>query len=215
MTPSGLFTLGDLPLQSVELIELTDGDLLWVRHFLSPDEATATFHHLRDHIPWRQDSLRIGGKQIPIPRLQAWYGDPGTDYSYSGLRLQPLPWLAALEQLKQRIEDYSNTRYNSLLANLYRDENDSVGWHADNEPELGHNPVIASLSLGDTRDFQLKHRKHPEQKLKLPLHNGDLLIMKGPLQHHWLHHVPKSKPPCQPRINLTFRRIFMQEPMKY
>lgn len=214
MTQSDLFTLGDLPLQSVELIELTDGDILWVRHFLPPEEADRLMDTLRQQIPWRQDSIRIAGKDTPIPRLQAWFGDADMTYTYSGLTLHPIPWLPALVTLKHRIETYSDTHFNSLLANLYRNEHDSVGWHADDEPELGENPVIASLSLGETRDFVLKHRDHPEQKLRLALQNGDLLIMKGALQHHWLHQIPKARTPCQARINLTFRRIFQEAPPK-
>lgn len=208
MTQSDLFSLNDLQLQSVELIEIDDGDILWIKRFLPKTDADTLLQTLQTEIPWRQDSIRIAGKDTPIPRLQAWYGDPGMTYSYSGLKLDPLPWTPALAAIKQRIEDYSDCHFNSLLANLYRTEQDSVGWHADDEPELGQNPAIASLSLGDTRDFQLKHRKHPEQKLSLPLQHGDLLIMKGALQHHWVHQIPKSKTPCQPRINLTFRRIF-------
>lgn len=206
MTQSDLFS--DLQLQSVELIEIDDGDILWIKRFLPKADADTLLQTLQTEIPWRQDSIRIAGKDTPIPRLQAWYGDPGMTYAYSGLKLDPLPWTPTLAALKQHIEDYSDCHFNSLLANLYRTEQDSVGWHADDEPELGQNPAIASLSLGDTRDFQLKHRKHPEQKLSLPLQHGDLLIMKGALQHHWVHQIPKSKTPCQPRINLTFRRIF-------
>ena len=206
MTQPDLFN--DLQLQSVELIEIDDGDILWIKRFLPKADADALLQTLQTEIPWRQDSIRIAGKDTPIPRLQAWYGDPGMTYTYSGLKLDPLPWTPTLATLKQRIEDYSDCHFNSLLANLYRTEQDSVGWHADDEPELGQNPAIASLSLGDARDFQLKHRNRPEQKLSLPLQHGDLLIMKGALQHHWVHQIPKSKTPCQPRINLTFRRIF-------
>ncbi|NPU94509.1 MAG: alpha-ketoglutarate-dependent dioxygenase AlkB [Gammaproteobacteria bacterium] len=206
MTQSDLFN--DLQLQSVELIEIDDGDILWIKRFLPKADADLLLQTLQNEIPWRQDSIRIAGKDTPIPRLQAWYGDPGMTYTYSGLKLDPLPWTLTLAAIKQRIEDYSDCHFNSLLANLYRNEQDSVGWHADDEPELGQNPAIASLSLGDARDFQLKHRTHPEQKLSLPLQHGDLLIMKGALQHHWVHQIPKSKTPCQPRINLTFRRIF-------
>lgn len=208
MTQKDLFTLGDLPLQSVELIEIDDGDILWIRRFLPAADADALFQTLLADTPWRQDSIRIGGKDTPIPRLQAWYGDPGMAYRYSGLTLDPLPWTPALTAIRQRIEDYSDCHFNSLLANLYRNEQDSVGWHADNEPELGENPAIASLSLGETRDFLLKHRDRPEQKVTMALEHGDLLIMKGALQHHWLHQMPKSKAQCGPRINLTFRRIF-------
>lgn len=209
MTPSDLFS--DLQLQTVELIEIDDGDILWIKRFLPKADADTLFQTLQTEIPWRQDSLRIAGKLTPVPRLQAWYGDPGTTYHYSGLTLDPLPWTPALATLKQRIETYSDCHFNSLLINLYRNEQDSVGWHADDEPELGQNPAIASLSLGETRDFQLKHRQHRDRKLSLPLQHGDLLIMKGALQHHWLHQIPKSKAPCDPRINLTFRRIFTKQ----
>lgn len=208
MTQTDLFNLDDLSLQTVELIELTDGDLLWVRCFLDRRQADHLMEALYREIPWRQDSLRIAGRDVALPRLQAWFGDPDMTYTYSGLTLHPTPWTPVLSALKHKIEDYTDTHFNSLLANLYRDENDSVGWHADNEPELGLNPIIASLSLGATREFVLKHRAHPEQKLRLDLRAGDLLIMKGPLQHHWLHQLPKLKAPCPPRINLTFRRIF-------
>ena len=210
MTQTDLFSLNGLDIQRVELIEIDDGDILWIKRFLPKSDADSLLQTLLADIPWRQDSIRIAGKPVPVPRLQAWYGDPGMTYTYSGLSLDPLPWSPTLAALKQRIEDYSDCQFNSLLANLYRNEQDSVGWHADNEPELGRNPAIASLSLGDTRDFQMKHRQRQEQKLSLPLQHGDLLIMKGALQHHWLHQIPKSKAPCQPRINLTFRRIFKE-----
>jgi len=207
MSQDDLFIFGDVPLQSVELIELEDGEILWARRFYDDDTAQQLYSRLQEEIPWRQDSIRIAGKETPIPRLQAWFGDPGISYTYSGLTLQPEPWNDTLQHIKEQIENYSDTQFNSLLANLYRDEQDSVGWHADNEPELGHNPVIASLSLGGERTFQLKHRQHPERKLALELRSGDLLIMKGAMQHHWLHQVPKSRQTCLPRINLTFRKI--------
>lgn len=207
MSQKDLFIFGDVPLQSVELIELEDGEILWVRHFYEEDTAQQLYSRLQEEIPWRQDSIRIAGKETPIPRLQAWFGDPGMTYTYSGLTLVPTPWTETLLQLKKQIEDYGDHQFNSLLANLYRNEQDSVGWHADNEPELGQNPVIASLSLGAVRTFQLKHRQHPERKLALELGSGDLLIMKGTLQHFWQHQIPKSRQPCEPRINLTFRKI--------
>lgn len=208
MTQKDLFIFDDLPFQNVERIELHDGELLWVRHFLPPQESSVLFSALLNTLPWQQDHLSIAGKSIPVPRLQAWIGDPGTTYHYSGLTLEPQPWTEALLTLRHRIEDYTDTHFNSLLANLYRNEHDSVSWHADNEPELGRNPVVASLSLGESRDLQLKHNHHKDQKISITLKNGDLLIMKGPLQHHWLHQIPKQKEPCLPRINLTFRTIF-------
>ena len=206
MTQSDLFNLGDLPLQSVELIELSDGDILWVKHFLPPEEANQLMATLQQQIPWRQDSIRIGGKDTPIPRLQAWFGDAGMTYTYSGLTLQPTPWLPALAAIKHRIEDYSDTHFNSLLANLYRTGLDSMGWHADDERELGPNPVIASVSLGQERRFDLRHRA-TGQTVRTLLPSGSVLVMAGATQHHWVHQVPRTTRPLQPRINLTFRLI--------
>ncbi|MEE2732444.1 MAG: alpha-ketoglutarate-dependent dioxygenase AlkB [Pseudomonadota bacterium] len=207
MSQNDLFIFGDVPLQSVELIELEDGEILWARRFYDEDTARQLYSRLQEEIPWRQDNIRIAGKEMPIPRLQAWFGDPGMNYTYSGMTLEPAPWSDTLLTIKEQIESYGDHRFNSLLANLYRNKHDSVGWHADNEPELGANPVIASLSLGAERTFQLKHRKHPERKLTLELASGDLLIMKGSLQHFWLHQIPKTRHATEPRINLTFRRI--------
>ena len=207
MTQKDLFIFDDLPFQSVELIELTDGEILWVRHFYEPAKCEQLYKELHSQIPWQQDQIRIAGKPQTIPRLQAWFGDKGLDYTYSGLTMTPNPWPALLKQIKQDIEQYSDSHFNSMLANLYRNENDSVGWHADNEKELGTNPVIASLSLGGSRDFLLKHNQHPDKKLSITLNDGDLLIMKGPIQHFWTHAIPKRTQPCEPRINLTFRKI--------
>lgn len=207
MTQKDLFIFDDLPLQSVELIELSDGEILWVRHFYAPEKCNDLLEKLTREIPWRQDNITIAGKSIPIPRLQAWFGDEGMNYSYSGLKLEPVPWSPELAAIKQDIESYCDTHFNSLLANLYRDNQDSVSWHSDDEKELGVNPTIASFSLGGCREFQLKHRAHQDKKLSIDLGNGDLLIMKGALQHNWLHCVPKKRQHCEPRINLTFRQI--------
>jgi len=198
---------GNSGVQRVELIELEDGEILWVKHYYSPDQAGALFSQLYQQVPWRQDQIRIAGKMTSLPRLQAWFADPGIHYGYSGIAMEPLPWIDCLRTIKQNLEAYSDNHFNSVLANLYRNQHDSVSWHADNETELGTNPTIASLSLGGTREFQLKHRLHPSKKLKIPMQSGDLMIMKGGLQHHWLHQIPKSKTPSEPRINLTFRRI--------
>jgi alkylated DNA repair dioxygenase AlkB len=144
------------------------------------------------------------GRRIPIPRLTAWHGAAG--YVYSGIRLTPAPWTPPLLELKALAERLAGQSFNSVLLNLYRDGRDSVSWHADNEPGLGRDPVIASLSLGAVRRFQLKHRRLPE-RLTLDLPHGSCLIMAGATQHHWLHQLPKTKAPVGPRINLTFRRM--------
>jgi alkylated DNA repair dioxygenase AlkB len=174
---------------------------------LASNIADTLFTQLTQTLNWKQDEMRIAGKVIPIPRLQAWYGDAESQYGYSGISLPPLSWTSELLEIKEKIESVTQCRFNSVLANYYRDGKDSVAWHQDNEPELGHNPVIASLSLGETRQFQLRHttQKYPTIKLNLP-HNA-LLLMSGDTQTNWYHQIPKTKKMVGPRINLTFRLI--------
>jgi alkylated DNA repair dioxygenase AlkB len=177
--------------------------------FLYPDalpqaEADRLFAELRGGIEWRQEVASLMGRRVTIPRLTAWHG--ATGYVYSGIRLTPAPWTPPLLALKALAEGLAGQIFNSVLLNLYRDGRDSVSWHADNEPGLGRDPVIASLSLGAVRRFQLKHRRLPE-RLTLDLPHGSCLIMAGATQHHWLHQLPKTARPVGPRINLTFRRM--------
>jgi alkylated DNA repair dioxygenase AlkB len=141
-----------------------------------------------------------------VPRLSAWYGDAGAVYTYSGLRLEPLPWTPVLLEIKQATERLSGTRFNSVLLNLYRDGQDSMGWHSDDEPELGPEPVIASVSLGALRRFVFQHKKR-RWRIALDLEPGSVLLMAGATQHHWRHALPKTRRPVAPRINLTFRTI--------
>lgn len=148
------------------------------------------------------------GRKIRQPRLIAWYGDAGRVYAYSGLRLDPLPWTPLLRDLKTRVEQASGAGFNSVLLNYYRDERDGIGFHSDDEPELGECPVIASLSLGEARTFVLKHKTLKSVKpVHLPLASGSLLVMKGDTQRCWRHGMPKESRPCGPRVNLTFRTI--------
>lgn len=148
------------------------------------------------------------GKWIDQPRLTAWYADPGLSYTYSGLEWEPMEWNDILLDLKSIVENYAQYSFNSVLLNLYRDGKDSMGWHSDDEPELGKNPVIASLSFGQSRMFHLKHRfDKSTEKVRMELVNGSLLVMRGTTQHFWHHQIPKSKRPLQTRINLTFRQI--------
>lgn len=188
-------------------IPIEDGSLCLWHPLLPPEQADMLFTQLTKTLHWQQDSMAIAGKQVLIPRLQAWYGDAGSQYSYSSIALEPLPWTAELLTIKNTLEAITQQPFNSVLANYYRDGNDSVAWHQDNEPELGHNPVIASLSLGETRQFQLRHLNgnYPTVKLNLP-HNA-LLLMSGSTQQYWLHQIPKTKKVVGPRINLTFRFI--------
>lgn len=160
------------------------------------------------HIAWQQTPIRIFGKEVMQPRLTAWYGDPGASYTYSGTAHSPIPWAGLLLPIKKAVESAAQTTFNSVLLNAYRNGQDSMGWHADDEPELGPNPIIASLNLGQTRRFILRHRQNHAFKLEYALGHGDLLIMAGALQHHWQHAVPKEKHADQLRINFTFRRIY-------
>lgn len=187
-----------------QCLPITDGKLLWAEHFLTPTQADHAFSVLTQELDWQQEAITLFGKSVLQPRLQAWYGDKA--YTYSGLTMQPKTWTPMLADLKQRCELLTGQAFNSVLANLYRDGQDSMGWHQDNEPELGQQPVIASLSLGETRRFVLRHL-HSKEKFELPLSHGSLLIMAGNTQHFWQHCVPKTVRALEPRINLTFRRI--------
>ena len=180
-----------------------DGEVFLVPDAIAKAQADDLFRRLREEVAWRQDQATVMGRTRPIPRLQAWYGEGG--YVYSGIRLSPLPWTEPLLWLKARAEELSGAAFNSVLVNLYRDGRDSVSWHADHEPGLGRNPVIASISLGAVRRFQLRHRRRQEARLSLDLPHGSLLVMAGATQHHWLHQVPKTGRVVGPRINLTFR----------
>ena len=164
-------------------------------------------------MPFQPFSIKIYGKETPIPRLQSWHGDENVAYQYSGKTLTTEPWTPALLKLKTELETFcknrlGDIRFNSVLCNLYRDGQDSMGWHSDDEPELGKNPIIASVSLGETRPFKLQHKKDKTLKWQVPLEHGGLLIMAGETQHYWRHHIPKSQRPLKPRINLTFRWVY-------
>ena len=189
-----------------EDIQLTDGVLRLYPAALAAGRAEALLRILIDSVPWRQDRIRIAGREIPVPRLQCWMGDPGTAYGYSGLRLTPAPWSSPVQALRAEVEALAGAQFNSVLLNYYRDGRDSVSWHADDEPELGPAPVIASVSLGAVRPFVLRHRDSGERR-RLALPDGSVLVMAGALQRHWLHQLPKVKGLDAPRVNLTFRRI--------
>jgi alkylated DNA repair dioxygenase AlkB len=163
---------------------------------------------LIEQTPWRSDIITLWGRQYPQPRLSAWYGDPGARYTYSGLSLEPLPWTDLLAALRARVEALVGASFNSVLLNYYRDHRDSMGMHSDDEPELGGQPIIASLSLGARRALVFKHKLRKDLKpVQVPLDSGSLLLMKGETQHKWKHGINKLQQPCGPRVNLTFRRI--------
>jgi alkylated DNA repair dioxygenase AlkB len=163
---------------------------------------------LIDNTTWRQEQVTLFGRTYPQPRLSAWYGDKKLKYSYSGITLEARPWSQVLLDLKSRVEMLVGDQFNSLLLNYYRDHRDAMGMHSDDETELGKQPVIASLSLGEERTFLLRHKYRKDlSTLKLPLPSGSLLLMKGDTQHYWKHGINKVKYPCGPRVNLTFRNI--------
>jgi alkylated DNA repair dioxygenase AlkB len=142
-----------------------------------------------------------------VPRLVAWHGDPGTAYTYSGTLHEPLPWTPVLQSIRDRVQGLTGHSFNSVLLNRYRDGRDGMGWHADDERELGRDPVIASVSLGATRRFKLRHRRLREAVATIGLAHGDLLLMAGPTQHAYVHAVPKTTRPVDERVNLTFRLL--------
>ncbi len=183
-----------------------DGELRYYQHFLTSQLADKLYQQLDDTLDWREETLTIMGKQVTAPRLVCWHGDPDAVYCYSGITHNPLPWTPALNQIKEQIYQLSGFNFNSVLGNFYRNGQDSMGWHADKEKQLGMNPVIASLSLGAERLFKLRHRKNG-QTVDIILEHGSLLIMSGSLQHHWRHCLPKTRSCRTPRINLTFRFI--------
>lgn len=181
--------------------------LTFYREFFNRSESDSFYEELLRRAAWRQEEILIHGKRIPFPRLTAWYGDKGKDYSYSGLTVKPEAWTPVLLKIKKRIEEVTPVCFNSVLLNFYRNERDSVAWHSDDEKELGKNPIIGSVSFGEIRRFQLKHKIKKDLRYEVELPHGSYLVMHGPMQHYWLHQVPKETKPKKPRINLTFRVI--------
>jgi len=164
------------------------------------------FKSCLNDLNWEKGFIKIFGKTHQIPRLQSWYADNGIEYTYSGKKLKRHNWNETLIEIKGEIEKITSFKFNSVLANLYRDENDSMGLHSDDEKELGKNPVIASLSLGESRDLYFKH-KNIKKSLNIPQKNGQLIVMHGETQKYWKHEIKKTKKLKKPRINLTFRNI--------
>ena len=199
-----------------ERLPLPDADLLLWRQADLGCNYDRLLKHLISKTEWRQEQITVYGKSYLQPRLSAWHGELA--YSYSGIRLDPLPWSETLLGLKERVEALTGLQFNSVLLNYYRDENDGMGMHSDDERELGEQPAIASVSLGEERDFILRHRQRKDlSTVKLPLSSGSLLLMQGDTQQHWRHGINKLKRRCGPRINLTFRRILaadrLQQPL--
>ncbi len=188
------------------VLKLFEADVEYWPELYSPEHGMALYRELLDDIHWQQDRVTVYGKQHLAPRLSRWFGEPWMDYSYSNQTMKASPMTSLIKEIQLKVEQHSGERFNSVLANYYRDGADSNGWHSDDEPELGHNPVIASLSFGAPRDFHLRHKRNKDLKHKMTLENGSLLVMRGSTQRCWQHHIPK-RAHAQGRVNLTFRTI--------
>jgi alkylated DNA repair dioxygenase AlkB len=175
------------------LIDITESDRLLARFIAE--------------MPWKQTSLKIYDKEVITPRLTAWYGDFGTDYSKIEQVADPIPWTEDLLSLKQMVEPLAVVQFNSVLLNYYRDGNDSVAWHSDRERVLGKYPVIASVSFGQVRSFDIRNKQDHSEKYSVRLEHGSFLLMKAGLQEHWEHRIAKSTKAMKPRVNLTFRTV--------
>ncbi len=186
---------------------LPNAQLVYIPNFFNQQDADLYFKVINTDTKWQHDDITVYGKTYKQPRLTALFGNLNQSYGYSNIVMYPQPFTSTLQSIKEKVEKNSDHEFNTLLINLYRDGNDSNGWHADNEKELGKNPIIASVSFGETRPFHFKHRSFKDQRHKINLQHGSLLIMRGEMQHFWLHQIAKTKKKIQPRINLTFRKL--------
>lgn len=200
--------MGQLSLFSAEEFYDFPKDLLEFReHFLTAEESDRLFTQLLEHTPWKQRIQTMYDKKVLTPRLTAWYGDGEKSYKLGGSEFEVNAWTPELLSLKNKIEEAFGHEFNSVLLNLYRDNNDSVAWHRDKESRYGDRPVIASLSLGQTRKFDFRKLNHHQSRYSIPLPHGSLLLMKGDLQENWEHRIAKSALYMKERINLTFRLV--------
>ena len=188
-------------------LSLPNAEVYYFPSFFDKQEADAYFQKLYTETPWQQDDIKVFGKVYAQPRLTALYGDEGKPYAYSNIVMHPHAFTNVLLDVKQQVEAVAKTNFTSVLLNLYRDGKDSNGWHADDEKELGQNPIIASVSFGEERYFHFRSKEDRKSTHKLRLAHGSLLLMKGVTQHHWHHQIPKTAKKVGPRINLTFRVI--------
>ncbi|MEM9649515.1 MAG: alpha-ketoglutarate-dependent dioxygenase AlkB [Bacteroidota bacterium] len=189
------------------VLDLPQGNVIYYPSFFSWEEADRFFQVLRESVPWQSDQIKIFGKTYNQPRLTSLFADNGKTYSYSGLTMTPHTFSPELLQIKSKVEEKAGADFTTCLLNLYRDGKDSNGWHADDEKELGRNPVIASVSFGASRYFHLRHKSDKTQKHKILLEHGSLLLMQGETQHFWQHQIAKTAKKVGERINLTFRVI--------
>lgn len=189
-------------------IPMPDADVQFLTRIPMPQTDEKIFDELLHETKWLHEEVVVWGKKYMQPRLTAWHGDPGKSYTYSGTVMHPLPWTNLLLSIRRELQELTDSRFNSVLLNLYRDQNDRMGFHSDDEPSLGREPTIASVSYGATRTLIFKHKKRRDlERKRVPLPSGSLLLMRGPTQVNWLHGIAKESQPVGPRINLTFRNI--------
>ncbi|TLX63572.1 alpha-ketoglutarate-dependent dioxygenase AlkB [Stutzerimonas nosocomialis] len=188
-------------------LALADAELHYLPGWAEPAEADHWLAELIERTPWAQPQVSLYGRRFSVPRLVAWYGDPEARYRYSGLLHEPLAWTPLLTQIRQRIQDSVGRPFNGVLLNLYRDGQDAMGWHSDDEAELGRDPLVVSLSLGASRRFDLRRCGSSRIAHSLALDHGSLLVMAGSTQHHWQHQIARTRKVSAPRLNLTFRLI--------
>lgn len=188
-------------------LAMTDGDVRYYPNWLTLTDAERYLQDCQKALTWSQDYIKIYGRDVKIPRLQSWIGDPEAQYTYSQLLMTPLPWQAPVTEIRHLCETMTGVKFNSVLANWYRDGQDSMGMHSDDEPELGPQPTIASVTLGEPRKFIFKHKK-TQEKVEVVLEHGSLLVMQGDTQQFWQHGINKTKKPIGDRINLTFRWVY-------
>lgn len=183
------------------------GEVYYFPQAFDKNKSDAYFQLLLDRIHWKQEPVKIFGKEVMQPRLTAWYGDTDKPYTYSGLTMTPNKWIHPLPEIKAVADHLSGVESTSALLNLYRDGNDGLGWHRDNEKVLGHAPVIASVSFGMARKFQFRNYHDKSQVISIMLEPGSVLVMKGASQQEWQHRIPKTTRLHGARINITFRVI--------
>ena len=191
-------------------ITLPQADLTYWPQWADAALADHWLSALTTETPWTQPRIRLYGRQCAVPRLVAWYGDPEARYRYSGLVHEPLPWTPLLGEIRERVQAQLGERLSGVLLNLYRDGQDAMGWHSDDEPELGREPLVVSLNLGATRRFDLRRKGNSRIEHSLDLDHGSLLVMRGPTQHYWQHQIARTRKVTEPRLNLTFRQLFRE-----
>ena len=197
----------DLFSKEKQVIHLPDADIVYIPNCFSKPDSDTYFKLLKNETEWKEDDITLFGKTYKQPRLTELYSENSQPYSYSSITMYPKPFTKTVKDIKSNIEKISKHNFNTALLNLYRHGNDSNGWHADNEKELGNNPVIASVTFGEARPFHFKHKTLKNERHKLILEHGSLLIMKGAMQQHWLHQIAKTKKSIGERINITFREL--------